>query len=213
MAGSINAMKRNQILTVAAIISFPFTAALGQSTSLDNNGGEGVPDRVLDYISQAREAAEAKTPPPPAKQLQSRKEIVEFLSRVLKTRDTPRGVVVTLPPSEFQRGQLRPETAEKVAQVAAMIVAHPGVKAIVEGYAESENGTVAQTHAQAVRAKLIDTGVDPGATRAIGYVKEKLPAYASDNGRVEIVIAGPGIGTTAVSAQRNNTLLSSLPIN
>jgi outer membrane protein OmpA-like peptidoglycan-associated protein len=212
--GSMDAMKRNQIFTAAAILIFPVGAILAQSTKLDSsNGSEDVSDRVLDYVSQAREAAESKTPPPPAVQRQSRKEILDCLSRILTTRDTPRGIVVTLPPSEFERGELRTDSGEKVAQVAAMVVAHPGVTAVVEGYTDSATGEVAQAHAAAVRAKLIDTGVDPGATRAIGYIKAKLAGFAADNGRVEILLAGPGIGTTALSAPRNNSLLSSLPTN
>jgi outer membrane protein OmpA-like peptidoglycan-associated protein len=206
-----DAMKRNQILTAAAILIFPVTAIWGQSSKLEGNTSEDISDRALDYVSQAREAAESKTPPPPAVQRQSRKEILDCLSRILTTRDTPRGVVVTLRPSEFDAGNLRMDSAEKVAQVAAMVVAHPGVTAIVEGYTDSANGEIAQAHAVAVRAKLIDTGVDPGAAQAVGYIKAKLGAYASDNGRVEILLAGPGIGTTAPSIPK--TLTSSLPIN
>src|SRR5437667_11744841 len=99
---------KSQILTAAAIIVFPVTAIWGQSSSLDSGrASEDVSDRVLDYVSQAREAAVAKTAPPPSVQRQSRKEILDCLSRVLKTRDTPRGVVVTVPPSEFQAIKLR----------------------------------------------------------------------------------------------------------
>jgi outer membrane protein OmpA-like peptidoglycan-associated protein len=94
-----------------------------------------------------------------------------------------------------------------------MVVAHPGLKVVVEGYTESENGEVAQSHAQAVRDKLVDTGVHPDNARAIGYAKSRLAAYPtrSENGRVEIVISGPAIGTVALSAGRKDTLTSGQP--
>jgi outer membrane protein OmpA-like peptidoglycan-associated protein len=200
----------NRILVTGAFLIFPL-AFWGQTSDLSIENGksdEGVSDSVFDYVSQVREQREAKTVPPPAVQRQSRKEILDMLSPLLTTRDTPRGVVVTVPPSEFEGGKLRPNTAEKVAQVAAMVVAHPGVKVVVEGYSESANGEDAQGHAQAVREKLIDTGVAPETARAIGYAKASLTARAthSDNGRVEIVISGPAIGSVALSAVKNDAL-------
>jgi len=200
----------NRTLIAGALLIFPLTF-WGQSSDLSIENGkadEAVSDQIFDYVSQVREQREAKTVPPPAVQRQSRKEILDMLSPLLTTRETPRGVVVTVPPSEFEAGKLRPDAAEKVAQVAAMVVAHPGVKVVVEGYSESARGEDAQVHAQAVREKLIDTGVDPETARAIGYAKASLTARAthSDNGRVEIVISGPAIGSVALSAVRNDTL-------
>lgn len=205
----------NRILITGAILVFPLTF-WGQTSELANGNGtaeETASDRAFDYVAQVREQREAKTVPPPAVQRQSRKEILNTLSPLLTTRDTPRGVVVTVPQSEFEAGKLRPDTAEKVAQVAAMVVAHPGLTVVVEGYAESETGDAAQTHAQTVREKLIDTGVNPDNARAVGYVKAKLAAYAkrSDNGRVEIVLSGPAIGTVALSATKNTMLTSIHP--
>ncbi len=196
-----------RILAFGTILILPFTV---WAQALDSGTEEEASsDRVLDYISQVRHQREGKTIPPPAVQRQSRKEILDALSPLLTTRDTPRGVVVTVPSTEFEAGKLRPDTSEKVAQVAAMVVAHPGVKVVVEGYSDSGNGEDAQSHAQAVRDKLIDTGVAPETARAVGYVKARLAASARvDNGRVEIVISGPAIGTVALSAGRNETLTS-----
>src|SRR5882762_6769371 len=122
-------MKKNRIFTAAAITIFPLTALWAQSPRLDSgNGAEDASDRAFEYISQAREAREvavSKTTPPPAVQRQSRKEILDFLGRVLATCDMSRGVVVTVLPSEYQAVICRPEIVEKVAQVAAMVVAHP----------------------------------------------------------------------------------------
>jgi outer membrane protein OmpA-like peptidoglycan-associated protein len=196
-----------RILAFGAILILPLTVS---AQALDSGSAEeAASDRVLNYISQVRDQREGRTAPSPAVQRQSRKEILETLSPLLTTRDTPRGVVVTVPPTEFEAGKLRPDTAEKVAQVAAMVVAHPGVKVVVEGYSDSENVEDAQSHAQAVRDKLIDTGVNPETARAVGYVKARLSAAAkADNGRVEIVISGPAIGSVALSAARNDTLTS-----
>jgi outer membrane protein OmpA-like peptidoglycan-associated protein len=202
-------MKR--ILTLGAMLILPLNAIWAQQHALGNgDSDESASDRVFDYIEHVRDLHEGNTTPSPAAQRQSRKEILEALSPLLTTRDTPRGVVVSVPPTEFESGKLRPATAEKVAQVAAMVVAHPGVRVVVEGYTES-NGEVAQGHAEAVRTKLIDTGVNPQTASAVGYIKSRLTASAnSDNGRVEIVISGPAIGTSALSAGRNSTLISDL---
>jgi len=206
----------HRILAFAAIWIMPLSVIWCQPPAKSvSPADQAVADRAIDSLSQAREVAEsqANTVPPPAVQRKSRKEILDTLSPLLTTSDTPRGVVVTVLPSEFQAGSLRPDTAEKIAQVAAMVVAHPGLKVVVEGYTESGNGDVAQSHAQAVRDKLIDTGVHPDNARAIGYAKSRLAAYSthSDNGRVEIVISGPAIGTVALSAGRNDTLTSGQP--
>ena len=81
-----------RILAFGAILIFPFTVA---AQALDSGTAEEASsDRVLDYISQVRHQREAKTIPPPAVQRQSRKEILDALSPLLTTRDTPRGVVV-----------------------------------------------------------------------------------------------------------------------
>src|SRR5947207_12094773 len=159
----------SRILALGAILILPLTVS---AQAIDSGAAEETSsDRVFDYISQVREQHEGKTTPSPAVQRQSRKEILDTLSPLLTTRDTPRGVVVTVPATEFEAGKLRSDTAEKVALVAAMVVAHPGVKVVVEGYSESRNGEDAQTHAQAVRDKLIDTGVNPEAARDAGYGK------------------------------------------
>jgi outer membrane protein OmpA-like peptidoglycan-associated protein len=198
----------SRILAFGTIFILPLALS---AQALDSGAAEEASsDRVFDYISQVREQHEGKTAPTPAAQRQSRKEILDTLSPLLTTRDTPRGVVVTIPPTEFEAGKLRLNTAEKVAQVAAMVVAHPGVKVVVEGYSESANGEDAQGHAQAVREKLIDTGVDPETAHAVGYVKPRLTATAhADNGRVEIIISGPAIGSVALSASRNDSLTAS----
>jgi outer membrane protein OmpA-like peptidoglycan-associated protein len=195
----------SSILALSAILILPFTALAALDSGPAEEAGS---DRALDYISQVRDQREGKTAPSPAAQRQSRKEILDTLSPLLTTRDTPSGVVVTVPASDFEAGKLRPNTAEKVAQVAAMVVAHPGVKVVVEGYSETGNGADAQMNAQAVRDKLIDTGVAPETARAVGYVKARLAAYSThaDNGRVEIVISGPAIGGAAISAGQNYTL-------
>jgi outer membrane protein OmpA-like peptidoglycan-associated protein len=197
----------NRILAFGAVLIWPFMVS---AQALDSETAEEASsDRVFDYISQVRDQHEGKTTPPPAVQRQSRKEILDTLSPLLTTRDTPRGVVVTIPPTEFEAGKLRPDTAEKVALVAAMVVAHPGVTVVVEGYSDSGNGEDAQSHAQAVRDKLIDTGVNPETARAIGYVKARLAtATRPDNGRVEIVMSGPAIGGMALPASRTETLTS-----
>ena len=58
------------------------------------------------------------------------------LNQVLPTRDTPRGLVVNVPDRDFQGSALRPPGRNALSRVAIVMVAHPGIRATVEGYTD-----------------------------------------------------------------------------
>lgn len=64
----------------------------------------------------------------------------------LNTRDTPRGLTLTLPDADFQGAHVSPAIYERLAQIAAVLRAHPDLNVEVEGHA-----AFSSKRAQAVR--------------------------------------------------------------
>lgn len=171
----------------------------------------------------AEQAAQSRPAPPPplvaapvqpaqyeltAEQHKSRAELYARLNGLLPTRDTPRGLVVTVPDSLFEPGRgdvPRPVASEQLMRLAAIVSARPGLTLRVEGYlddhASGEQADVlSQRRAEVVRATLVGYGVNPGSASAIGFGKARpIASNATASGReqnrrVEIVISGPSIG-------------------
>ncbi len=133
-------------------------------------------------------------------QSDSRMRLLQRLNGVTATRDTPRGLVVTIPDSGFESGLLRPGGASAVSQVAAAVM-QPGLRISVEGYSDSAAGAgVAGARANAVRDTLVQRGVNPGTVASRNFGDERpITSNASlggrvENRRVEIVISGDAIG-------------------
>ncbi len=120
----------------------------------------------------------------------------------LNARPTPRGMVVTLGDVLFATGasHIVPGVANNLEQLAAFMKSNPEQTASIEGYtdsvgASSYNYSLSQMRADAVRARLIEFGVnaDRLATRSFG---PESPVASNDtetgrqmNRRVEIVFA------------------------
>jgi outer membrane protein OmpA-like peptidoglycan-associated protein len=121
---------------------------------------------------------------------------------VFSTRDTPRGLVVTVSDPMFSHDGLREDASRRLANVAAIVSSHPGLSVRVEGYADSE--ALSAEHAQAVRAALVARGARPDAVAAIGYgdsrpiASNATEAGREQNRRVEVVIYGNSIGKQAL---------------
>lgn len=166
-------------------------------------------------VQQARLEPLPPPPPPPATviagptdrpseaQRQLRAQLLAQLSDTLTTLDTPRGLVVTVNESMWgPHDGLRPEAGQRLAGVAAVLAAHPGLAARVEGYENTEARS--QEHADAVGAALVAHGASPGAVVAIGYgdsrpiASNATAAGREQNRRVEIVISGNSIGKRAL---------------
>lgn len=169
---------------------------------------------------QARGAQQAALTPPPAPvqrqtvvvraetsdsaQRQARAQLLAQLNATFTTRDSPRGLIVTLNDSMFGSGNsdLRPDASRRLANIAAILAAHPGLSVRVEGYAEPE--TLSDQRAHMLRAELIARGAHPDAVAAIGYgdsrpiASNATAAGRAQNRRVELVISGNSIGNRAL---------------
>jgi outer membrane protein OmpA-like peptidoglycan-associated protein len=157
----------------------------------------------------------APPPPPPPQpvvrilssdvaQRQFRSQLLAQLNGTMSTRDTPRGLVVTVADSMFESGNdtLRSDADQRLRNVVAVVSSHPGLSIRVEGYADLEG--LSQARAESVRAALIARGSSPDAIVAVGFgnarpiASNATAAGREQNRRVEVVISGPSIGNKAL---------------
>ena len=174
---------------------------------------------------RARAVAEVATPPPPPPpdpapeapappanphqaaapvpaSAQTRAALLARLNAVAQTRDTPRGLVITIPDAGFDNTELRSSSAQLVARLAPL-VGQPGLHVSVEGYSDSAGSEpVAARRAETVRGALAARGVPNTVFRSFGdeslLTSNATPAGRIENRRVEIVISGNSIGSHAL---------------
>jgi flagellar motor protein MotB len=133
-----------------------------------------------------------------------RVRLLEELNGAFIARDTPRGLVVTIPDSGFRGESLAGPTPAALARLSAAVAAHPGLRVEVEGHADSEStAAAAERRAEEVRGVLVRQGLagnvvsarGMGAARPLG--SNSSPGGREENRRVEIVISGEPIGDLA----------------
>ncbi len=86
-------------------------------------------------LAAARQQAEAE-------KAQMRTKLLQQLNSILQTRDTPRGLVVNMTYVLFDSGKytLKPSAREKLAKVAGVLQAYPGLTVEVDGYTDNRGG-------------------------------------------------------------------------
>jgi outer membrane protein OmpA-like peptidoglycan-associated protein len=146
--------------------------------------------------------------PPPAPRREEaeqksllRMRLLESLNGVLPARDTPRGLVITVPDQAFSGSDLRSNYSERVARIAALLSTEPGLRFEVEGSTDSAaTESVALSRAYDVRDALSHAGLPSSSLEARGLGATRLltsnatESGRSTNRRVEIVISGSAIG-------------------
>ena len=139
---------------------------------------------------------------------QMRSRLREQLNQVLQTRDTARGLIVSMPDVlfDFNKYTLKPEARERLAKISGIVEAYPGLKLQVEGHTDSigsdeYNVQLSEKRADSVRAYLVSNGVRPDSVSAQGFGKADPVADNSTasgrklNRRVDMVVSGDVIGT------------------
>jgi outer membrane protein OmpA-like peptidoglycan-associated protein len=132
---------------------------------------------------------------------------LEQFNRIMETRDSARGLVVTMADVLFDTGKydLRPPTREALARLSGIVLAHPGLRFEVEGHTDSTgsdelNQVLSQQRAGAVRDYLIQQGLPSPSISAVGFGKTVPVADNSTaegrqkNRRVELIVSGEIIG-------------------
>jgi flagellar motor protein MotB len=127
-----------------------------------------------------------------------RVRLLEDLNSVLSATDTPRGLVVTIPDSDFRGESVYGAAAERIARVAAIVSGQSGLHLTVEGYSDrGSRQELSEARAFAVRRVLANNGLSAASMTAKGFGDSRPlgPAGQPENSRVEIVIAGDPIGS------------------
>jgi outer membrane protein OmpA-like peptidoglycan-associated protein len=141
-----------------------------------------------------------------------RAQLLAQLNAVLQTQDTARGLIVNMSDVLFDTGKftLKPTTREKLAKISGIVLAHPGLSLQIEGHTDSVgsdemNQQLSERRADSVRDFLAEQGVPASSMTAKGFGKTQ-PVASNDtpdgrqkNRRVELVVNGAAIGTSAAS--------------
>jgi outer membrane protein OmpA-like peptidoglycan-associated protein len=136
-----------------------------------------------------------------------RAKLSEQLNSILQTRDSARGLIVSMSDVLFDTGKfsLKPGAREKLAKVAGILLAYPGLNIEVGGYTDNVGGdamnqTLSESRASAVRDYLVQEGVSLNSVSAKGF-GNTLPVASNDNSagrqqnrRVELLVSGDAIG-------------------
>jgi outer membrane protein OmpA-like peptidoglycan-associated protein len=137
-----------------------------------------------------------------------RARLSEQLNSILQTRDSARGLIVSMSDVLFDTGKysLKQGAREKLAKVAGILLAYPGLDIAVGGYTDNVgsdqmNQTLSENRAGSVRDYLVQQGVLTNSVSARGF-GNTLPVASNDNSsgrqqnrRVELLVSGEAIGS------------------
>ena len=136
-----------------------------------------------------------------------RTRLSEQLNSILQTRESARGLIVSMSDVLFDTGKysLKPGAREKLAKVAGILLAYPGLNIEVGGYTDNVGGdemnqTLSENRARSVRDYFVQQGVLTNSVSARGF-GNTLPVASNDNSagrqqnrRVELLVSGEAIG-------------------
>lgn len=153
---------------------------------------------------KARQAAEEAI----RQKEEMRARLLKQLNQVLETKDTDRGLVVSMPDVLFDSGQytLKPAARERLARISGIVLAYPELRMEIEGHTDSIgsdqfNQALSEKRAATVRDYLVDSGVSINNVIARGFGKTRPVAYNTSaagrklNRRVEMIVSGDVIGS------------------
>jgi outer membrane protein OmpA-like peptidoglycan-associated protein len=136
-----------------------------------------------------------------------RTKLAAQLNSILQTRDSARGLIVSMSDVLFDSGKysLKPGAREKLAKVAGILLAYPSLNIEVGGYTDNVGGdamnqTLSENRAGSVRDYLVQQGVGTNSVSSRGF-GNTLPVSSNENAagrqqnrRVELLVSGEAIG-------------------
>ncbi|MFZ1139141.1 MAG: OmpA family protein, partial [Candidatus Sulfotelmatobacter sp.] len=115
-----------------------------------------------------------------------RTRLSEQLNSILQTRDSARGLIVSMSDVLFDTGKysLKPGAREKLAKVAGILLAYPGLNIEVGGYTDNVGGDemnqkLSENRAGSVRDYLVQEGVSTNSVSSRGF-GSSLPVASND---------------------------------
>jgi outer membrane protein OmpA-like peptidoglycan-associated protein len=184
--------------------------AAADQASRDKAQAEAARAAAQADAERSRKAAEQAE----AEKSDLRAKLLAQLNTILQTRDSARGLIVNMSDVLFDTGSytLKPGAREKLAKISGILLAHPGLTLQIEGHTDSVgsdqyNQQLSEKRAGSVQDFLVQQGVAAGSVSAIGFGKME-PVASNDtsegrqlNRRVELVVNGADIGSTAGGSQ------------
>jgi outer membrane protein OmpA-like peptidoglycan-associated protein len=175
--------------------------------------------RTMALEQQQAAQAEAERARQAAQQAESEKaelraKLLNQLNTILQTRDTARGLIVSMSDVLFDTASytLKPGAREMLAKISGILLAHPGLNLQVEGHTDSVgsdeyNQQLSEQRAQSVLDFLVGQGVPADTVTSRGFGKTQ-PVATNDtaegrqrNRRVELVVNGDLIDSGASTLQ------------
>ena len=143
-----------------------------------------------------------------ADKAEMRKRLSQQLNSILQTRESARGLIVSMSDVLFDSGKysLKLGAREKLAKVAGILLAYPGLNIEVGGYTDNVGGdamnqSLSENRAGSVRDYLVQQGVSTNAVSSRGF-GNSLPVASNGNSagrqqnrRVELLVSGEAIGS------------------
>ena len=128
-----------------------------------------------------------------------------LVTEITNLRETSRGIVISLSDILFDvnKATLKPGAQSNIGRIAAVLKQYPDKQIAVEGHtdatgSDSYNQKLSEDRAAAVRAALVQGGVDPASITSKGLgettpvATNDTPAGRQQNRRVEVIVLGAG---------------------
>ena len=150
---------------------------------------------------------------------EQRQRLLKQLNQVLQTRDSARGLIVSMSDVlfDFNQATLKPGAQLRLAKVSGIIMAYPDLRLEIDGFTDNKgtpqyNMALSDKRAKAVRDFLVSQGVSTDAVTTKGFGESNpvatnaTAAGRQQNRRVELVVSGSSIGNgTGVSGSTTVT--------
>ena len=181
-------------------------AQQAQQAQLAQQQAQQQAEQAQQQAQQAQQQAQQAE----ADRQQMRARLMQQLNQVLQTRDSARGLIVSMPDVLFDTGSanLKATARERLAKVAGILIAYPDIHVEIDGYTDSTgsdtfNQQLSQNRSDSVRDYLSSQGVSQGMITTRGF-GESDPIASNDtsagrqqNRRVELVVSGQSIDAQA----------------
>ncbi len=177
--------------------------------------------KAQEEAEKARQAAELAI----RQKEEMRSRLLSQLNQVLETKDTPRGLIVSMPDVLFDTAKynLKPVARERLARIAGIILAYPDLKLDIEGHTdnvgtEDYNQVLSEKRAASVRDYLLQSGVSMSNIYARGLgendpVGDNMTASGRKlNRRVDMIVSGDVIGTKIGGEDASTPVAPAKPI-
>jgi outer membrane protein OmpA-like peptidoglycan-associated protein len=139
--------------------------------------------------------------------LAMRAQLSRQLNLILQTRDSARGLIVSMSDVLFDSGKysLKAGAREKLSKVAGILIAYPSLAIEVGGYTDNVGGDdmnqkLSENRAGAVRDYVVAQGVATASVSVKGFgntspvASNDIASGRQENRRVELVVSGDAIG-------------------